>query len=236
MIGFASSPDLRAQVVARWVRGDAGPLPPSLPQPSVDLLVIPGRGLWLAGAEQVARQGVLPPGGKLIGFRLRPGACLAWFGVAADEIPIGGAPIEELLGARDARALEAGRLTAKREPDALMARVVRAMAERPELTVAEHADLACLSERQLRWRFGQAVGLGPKAYLRVTRLHRAVESAGEALRLGRPPHWADIAARHGFYDQPHLLAEFRRVAGCPPGRFLQATAARPSSPSADDQH
>lgn len=179
--------------------------------------------------------------GKLVGFRLRPGACLAWFGPAADEVPLEGAPIEELLGARDARALEAGRLEPKREPDALMPRVVRAMDARPELTVAEHADLACLSERQLRRRFGQAVRLRPKAYLRVTRLHRAVDSARESLKLGRPPQWADIAARQGFYDQPHLLAEFRRSAGCLPGaladgRFLQAMAAPSSSRSADDQH
>ncbi|WP_370946818.1 helix-turn-helix domain-containing protein [Amycolatopsis sp. cg5] len=236
MIGFTPSPGLRAHVVARWVRDGVGPLPPSLPEPAVDLLVMPGRGLWLAGAEQVARQGHLPQGGKLVGFRLRPGACLAWFGVAADEIPLGGAPIADLLGTRDARALEAGHLEAKREPDALMRQVVRAMAERPELTVAEQADLACLSERQLRRRFGQAVGLGPKAYLRVTRLHRAVDAARAALERGKPPHWADIAARHGFYDQPHLLAEFRRAAGCPPGRFFQATAAPPSSRSADDQH
>ncbi|SDZ47076.1 AraC-type DNA-binding protein [Amycolatopsis xylanica] len=235
------SPGLREHVAARWVRHGAGPLPPSLPEPAVDLLVMPGRGLWLAGAEQVARQGELPPGGKLIGFRLRPGACSAWLWLAADEIPLGGAPIEDLMGTRDARALEAGRLEPRREPDALMLRVVRAMAARPELTVAEHAELACLSERQLRRRFGQAVGLGPKAYLRVTRLHRAVESARESLKLGKPPRWADIAARHGFYDQPHLLAEFRRAAGCLPdaladGRFLQATAAPPSSRSAHEQH
>jgi AraC-like DNA-binding protein len=31
---------------------------------------------------------------------------------------------------------------------------------------------------------------------------------------------ADLAAAAGYYDQAHLAAEFRLLAGCPPSRWL----------------
>jgi transcriptional regulator GlxA family with amidase domain len=64
-----------------------------------------------------------------------------------------------------------------------------------------------LSARQLRRRFQVAAGLSPKAYARVVRLHHAMALA----RASDVPDWAEIAVRSGFYDQPHLLAEFRRA-------------------------
>ena len=76
-----------------------------------------------------------------------------------------------------------------------------------------------LSPRQLRRRFQVAVGLSPKAYARVVRLHRAMALARETAE----PDWAAVAVRSGFYDQPHMLAEFRRAVGMSCVRFFQAT-------------
>jgi AraC-like DNA-binding protein len=44
-------------------------------------------------------------------------------------------------------------------------------------------------------------------------------------RSSSAPDWADIAVRSGFYDQPHMLAEFRRAVGSSCVRFFQAAAA-----------
>jgi AraC-like DNA-binding protein len=67
-------------------------------------------------------------------------------------------------------------------------------------------ELGC-SRRHLAARFGEEVGLAPKAMARVLRFHRAVRlvAGGEEL--------AAVAAACGYYDQPHLTREFRPSPG-----------------------
>ncbi|KZB79668.1 hypothetical protein AVL48_14770 [Amycolatopsis regifaucium] len=84
--------------------------------------------------------------------------------------------------------------------------------------ISDHAAAAGLYERQLRRRFLVAVGLSPKAYTRVLRLHQAMALA----RSSAAPCWAGIAIRSGFYDQPHMLAEFRRAVGMSCVRFFRS--------------
>jgi AraC-like DNA-binding protein len=69
-----------------------------------------------------------------------------------------------------------------------------------------------VSERHLRRVFRETVGVSPKAYARVARFHRALGAAREDGRAG----WASIAAAAGYYDQAHLIAEFRVIAGVTP--------------------
>ena len=38
-------------------------------------------------------------------------------------------------------------------------------------------------------------------------------------RLG----WAGVAAEAGFFDQAHLIRDFRLIAGTTPGRYLEET-------------
>ncbi|MFC4950484.1 helix-turn-helix domain-containing protein [Pseudonocardia sp. GCM10023141] len=70
----------------------------------------------------------------------------------------------------------------------------------------------------MRRRFDAAVGLAPEEYLRVARLHAVLGAA----RRAATPDWARIAAETGFYDQPHLLGEFRRTVGCSPDALIRA--------------
>jgi AraC-like DNA-binding protein len=76
-------------------------------------------------------------------------------------------------------------------------------------------ELRC-SGRHLTGRFGEEVGLPPKAFARVLRFERAAA----LLRQGAAP--AHVAAACGFADQPHLNREFRALAGRPPGAFAAA--------------
>ncbi|MBI5106958.1 MAG: helix-turn-helix domain-containing protein [Solirubrobacterales bacterium] len=81
------------------------------------------------------------------------------------------------------------------------------------LAVAELCrELRC-SGRHLSARFGEEVGLPPKALARVLRFERAAAR----LRAGEAP--AAVAAACGFADQPHLNREFRALAGRPPAAF-----------------
>ena len=208
---FAPPADLSDRVSCVW--RCSGELPAALPQPAVDLLVLAHGGLWLAGPETVARTGALPA--PLTGFRLRPGTCVSVFGIAADDVPLHGIPLPKL---RLAEALRTLRRPA-RPVDRVIAPVVRAMHAAPGAPVSRHASAVGLSERQLRRRFLVAVGLSPKAYVRVIRLHHVMALA----RGSVSPNWADIAVRSGFYDQPHMLGEFRRAVGASCVRFLQST-------------
>lgn len=85
------------------------------------------------------------------------------------------------------------------------------------------AELGC-SRRHLSARFGDEVGLGPKAVGRILRFRRATTLLGAGAAPG------DVAAACGFADQPHLTREFRAMAGVTPGAFpnLQDAVALPA--------
>jgi AraC-like DNA-binding protein len=72
------------------------------------------------------------------------------------------------------------------------------------------------SPRTLERRFLNEVGLTPKMYQRVVRFRRAFQMLGQA---GKGT-WAQVAIRAGYYDQAHLIRDFRRLAGTPPRDFF----------------
>ena len=84
------------------------------------------------------------------------------------------------------------------------------------------ADLG-VSARHLRRTFHETVGMGPKAFTRITRFGRALDAA----RARTPVNWASIAATAGYYDQAHLIAEFRAIAGVTPSALLGELRALP---------
>lgn len=64
--------------------------------------------------------------------------------------------------------------------------------------------------------FRNQVGTSPKRYARVLRFRRALG----LLQRGKPI--ADAAISAGFYDQPHMNADFREFAGMTPAQFVAA--------------
>jgi AraC-like DNA-binding protein len=113
----------------------------------------------------------------------------------------------------------------------LLARLERAAPPRPDVAfawsrlVATHGavpvaqlcrELGC-SRRHLAARFGEDVGLGPKAVGRILRFQRVLELLDTAAGRGR---FADVAVAGGYADQPHLNRDFRELAGCTPTEYL----------------
>jgi AraC-like DNA-binding protein len=72
------------------------------------------------------------------------------------------------------------------------------------------------SERHVRRRFEAAVGLSPKHLARIVRLEHALRAGLAA----DPGSWARIAVEAGYYDQAHLIAECRALAGRTPAQHL----------------
>jgi AraC-like DNA-binding protein len=72
--------------------------------------------------------------------------------------------------------------------------------------------------------FRDTVGVSPKAFARLARFRRALRAA----RDNAPASWASIAASAGYYDQAHLIAEFRAIAGVTPRALLGELRTAPS--------
>jgi AraC-like DNA-binding protein len=104
------------------------------------------------------------------------------------------------------------------EPDPAIGLAVEAFERgRP---VAEVVSQLGWSSRRFVRRFRDRIGLAPKEFSRVRRLQRVVRSvAGDGATC-----WAEVAFEHGYYDQSHLVHDFRELAGITP------TAYSPRSP------
>lgn len=90
------------------------------------------------------------------------------------------------------------------------------------VSVAELAAATGWSDRHLRSRFREQIGLTPKAAARVIRFDRARRRLAGRARRGGPPALAGLAADAGYYDQAHLDREFAALAGLPPTAWLAA--------------
>ncbi|MCW2996821.1 MAG: Helix-turn-helix, AraC domain protein [Solirubrobacterales bacterium] len=91
----------------------------------------------------------------------------------------------------------------------------RLTASHGQVPIADLVDELGCSPRHLAARFGEDVGMTPKAFGRLLRFERAVA------RLQRPgDELGRIAADCGFSDQAHFTRELRAFAGVPPTALL----------------
>lgn len=124
--------------------------------------------------------------------------------VAARSVP---AMLDHLSGAVAARTLfEPG--------SAGLARRAARMFEAAETRVQVVAEQLGVTARHLRRAFVEAVGIGPKEFARGVRLHRAIRETA------RSRDWSMIARDAGYYDQAHLIGDFRDLVGLTPSAYL----------------
>ena len=185
---------------------------------------------------------VLHPASTVVGVRLRPGVGPFVLGAPPAELSDHAAAVGELwgpaaagLGERVAGAetpeqaaavLEqqvADRVAATGEPDPLVAEAVRRLMPWRDSGVGSLPERLAISERQLRRRFHEATGLGPKALHRILRFQGFLALAQLALDRGRriEDGLGLLAAEAGYADQSHLARECRRLTGLSPGAFLR---------------
>lgn len=80
--------------------------------------------------------------------------------------------------------------------------------------VREMANCLGLSSRQFERRFRNVVGIPPKLFSRMQRFQRVFQSMeGNA-------NWVDVAVSCGYYDQAHLIRDFRQFSGTTPTALL----------------
>ncbi len=88
---------------------------------------------------------------------------------------------------------------------------------RQEISISTLARQVNLSERQFSRVFRNLVGLAPKQFERVARIHRVLYSPDytvNALTLQQ------MAVRHGYHDAAHLTHEFQNLVGTSPAQYF----------------
>jgi AraC-like DNA-binding protein len=74
-----------------------------------------------------------------------------------------------------------------------------------------------LSGRQLERRFVEQVGMPPKLYCRISRLAYALR-----LKEATPRRtWTELTYLAGFFDQNHMVKDFKALAGTSPSLFFR---------------
>jgi AraC-like DNA-binding protein len=211
---------LRPWVECFWTRDDAPATEAQrvLPDGCADLVFDLGAG----DADVVGtmtRPLVLPPGiaSHFLGVRFRPGRAAAFLRIPLAEITDARVPLGDLWkGWNEEPSIERlerellRRLDPERDPrvDAAIERILRSGGT---ARVNDLAQEIGISRQHLARQFQHHVGVPPKMFARVMRFRRLLESM--------PHDWADAAVAHGYYDQSHLIAEFRELAGMTPNAF-----------------
>ncbi len=78
--------------------------------------------------------------------------------------------------------------------------------------IKELAEREAISERQLNRKFGQWIGISPKKFSEVVRFQSVLHS----IQSGGSVDWTELALKHSFFDQAHLIRDFRRFYGASP--------------------
>lgn len=179
-----------------------------------------------------------------LSIALRPGAAVSLFGVPAGALAAAVVPLREFWGGA-AEALGATVAAARNDTTrvralqrALLARLQHGPGAGPALQAqrllaqagAKVVDTAAslgIGERRLQQLFHEQVGLAPRQWARLARLH------GGLRLLRREPvlPWAQLAAEAGYADQAHLAHDFRRLCGITPGEFRRLALPAPVSGS-----
>ena len=74
-----------------------------------------------------------------------------------------------------------------------------------------------ICQRQFRKVFAAEVGLTPKLFCRILRFQHVRTLVDQS----ENPHWAQIAATCGYFDQSHLINDFQEFLGSSPAEYLR---------------
>lgn len=75
--------------------------------------------------------------------------------------------------------------------------------------IIDLADQTGLGLRQFERKFTNEIGMSPKMYARIVRFEAAVSVKTQSPKMS----WTEIACDLGYYDQMHMVHDFRRLSG-----------------------
>jgi AraC-like DNA-binding protein len=239
---FPPSPKFEAHVECFWMHRTDGPVRNFhvFPDGCSDIIFEqPARdygGLAIVGTMTRAQGFDIPAGHSTFGVRFRPGTAARLVRVPGSAAVDQSIPLADAWKAAAVRDL-LDQLASSRSPRDAIARFESSLADPAPLdpvekslswlaecsgqvSMDELADAASLSPRQFRRICLERTGLSPKHLARVLRFRQAAKYAS-----GQHADWADIAVASGYYDQAHLINEFKELAGVSPAQFSSLSVA-----------
>jgi AraC-like DNA-binding protein len=170
---------------------------------------------------------------EMLGVYFRPARADRFLRQAIAELTDKAVTVDDVWGSRAARlATELGHLDEGRRIDRLETALLdRVRLARPSTgsvhverlaahvirrrgleTVEGLADAAGVSRQHLSRLFRERIGVGPKLYGRLARFQAGLAYVGSDAAVD----WAEAAARLGYADQSHMIAEFRGFSSLTP--------------------
>lgn len=171
---------------------------------------------------------------SILSVWFKSGGAHAFFGVSAAELHNAHIPLHDIWGRAETDALTdrllyartpsarfalledvlTSRLLSAQQPHRVIGYALAALAT-PSGGIAQIERDIALSPPRFIEVFREEVGMTPKLYSRVQRFQRAAQMIARGVRHGL----ADIALAAGYYDQAHLVQDFRRFAGITPTEY-----------------
>ena len=191
---------------------------------------------WVAGLQEKFLIIQATHGSNLVGVRFRPGGGYPFLHFPIAELTNRVVECGDLLTSWASRVRD--RLLETDTPqerlpileNALLARIRPDLSDPAVSHAAEslsrssgrvpiHAMAARLgmTHKTLIRRFRRTVGVAPKTLARIERFQSVIRR----MRDRRVADWADEAAAGGYYDQAHLIHDFRELAGATPVEYLR---------------
>jgi len=91
------------------------------------------------------------------------------------------------------------------------------------VAIEKTASLSCLSLKQFERKCKERIGMNPKVYARILKFSKAYRLHEAQPNLS----WTKIAYDAGYYDQMHMIRDFRVFAGVNPSIIQQQLNATP---------
>jgi AraC-like DNA-binding protein len=174
---------------------------------------------------------------SVIGVRFRPGGAFPFLGTPASELADTHVDLDALWGISATELRErlcAAKTSAERFTlleKALVAHLFRPLERHRAvrfaldtfgradsgLAIRDVARDAGLSQRRFIQLFAREVGMSPKLFCRVRRFRQALET----VRQTAAPDWGRVAVDCGYYDQSHLIHDFRFFSNLSPTEFVR---------------
>jgi len=194
------------------------------------------RNSWIAGMQESYIIIEAVHESNLMGVRFRPGGAYPFLQFPARELTnevvecdlIFGPLLSEL---RD-RLYEASEYGARiRLVEEVLCKRISAMLSDPlvdhvskeicrnngQKSIAQLSHEVGISHKQLISRFRKTIGISPKFLSRIVRFQSVIRLANGRMSV----NWTEIAHRCGYYDQAHMIREFRLLSGATPTNYLK---------------
>lgn len=191
-------------------------------------------------AGQMSRSITITPTGRvrLFGIRFQPAGAVAIGRLSMHELTDSIVDLSDILGADAERLTDSitaspnfsariaaftsfyhGRLISSSE-DMLAAAASRMIVNsRGLIKVSPLAERLGVSERRLERRFRSSVGISPKALARIVRF----QAVARAIQNAENANLVEAALDFGYFDQSHMIRDFRELAGETPLAYFDRT-------------